>query len=56
MNETNKREYQQCVRCVMDTDAVDIIFDEHGTCNYCSDFLERSKYILGQNSQSLRCE
>ena len=50
MSEINKREYQQCIRCVMDTDAVDIIFDEQGTCNYCSEFLERSKHILGQNS------
>ena len=52
MNEINKREYQQCVRCVMDTDAVDIIFDEHGTCNYCSEFLERSKHILGKDLAS----
>ena len=52
MSEINKREYQQCVRCVMDTDAVDIIFDEHGTCNYCSEFLERSKHILGKNLAS----
>lgn len=30
-----------CTRCIMDTTASDITFDEHGYCNYCSDFLAR---------------
>lgn len=32
-------EYQQCNRCVMDTTAQDIVFDEKGNCNFCSDFI-----------------
>lgn len=32
-------DYQRCARCVMDTTAKDITFDEQGFCNYCSDFL-----------------
>jgi len=31
-------EYQLCNRCVMDSSAADIIYDEHGICNYCNDF------------------
>ncbi|MCA0431125.1 MAG: N-acetyl sugar amidotransferase [Bacteroidetes bacterium] len=34
----NKREYQQCTKCVMDTTAHEIIFDNNGVCNFCKDF------------------
>lgn len=37
----NNRPYQVCARCVMDTSASDIVFDEHGICNYCTGFNER---------------
>lgn len=30
-----------CTRCVMDTTASDIVFDENGFCNYCTTFLKR---------------
>lgn len=30
-----------CTRCIMDTSAGGIVFDEQGYCNYCSEFLER---------------
>ncbi|MCZ2175349.1 MAG: N-acetyl sugar amidotransferase [Burkholderiales bacterium] len=30
-----------CTRCIMDTTALGIVFDEQGRCNYCSDFLAR---------------
>ena len=33
---------QTCTRCVMDTTARDITFDEHGQCNYCTEFIERA--------------
>ena len=36
-------ENQVCTRCVMDTTATDIVFDENGICNYCTEFLERLK-------------
>ncbi|NBY09398.1 MAG: N-acetyl sugar amidotransferase, partial [Sphingobacteriia bacterium] len=35
--ETN-RHYQICANCVMDTSAIEIIFDEKGLCNFCRDF------------------
>lgn len=35
--------YQVCLRCIMDTSADEIIFDNNGICNYCSDFLLREK-------------
>jgi len=31
-------EYRQCARCLMDTTAKGIEFDEQGICNYCRDF------------------
>jgi N-acetyl sugar amidotransferase len=34
-------QYQQCVRCVMDTSDPDIVFNEDGTCNHCSDYILR---------------
>jgi N-acetyl sugar amidotransferase len=35
-----------CARCVMDTSAPDIRFDEQGICNYCTDFLrERDRFV-----------
>jgi N-acetyl sugar amidotransferase len=41
--------YQQCTRCVMDTTASDISFNENGVCNYCTDFLERSSHIIHED-------
>lgn len=40
-----KREYQICKRCVMDTTDPDIIFDENGICDYCTDAIKRLKEI-----------
>jgi len=34
-------EYRICTRCVMDTTACDITFDEQGVCNYCTEYLEK---------------
>lgn len=44
-----KTSYQICTRCVMDTSASDISFDEHGKCNYCTEFLARSGHILDKD-------
>ncbi|MBT4049676.1 MAG: N-acetyl sugar amidotransferase [Nitrospina sp.] len=41
--------YKICSRCVMDTSASDITFDDYNVCNYCSGFLERSGHILGKD-------
>jgi hypothetical protein len=43
------KSYQVCTRCVMDTSASDISFDEHGVCSYCTEFLARSGHILHQD-------
>ena len=49
MNLINERHYQQCSRCVMDTTASDITFDEQGVCNYCIEFLESSSHIIHED-------
>jgi len=36
-------EYRQCTRCLMDTTAKGIEFDEQGVCNFCRDFEELLK-------------
>ena len=33
--------YRICTRCVMDSTDPDIVFDEAGVCNYCTEWLER---------------
>ena len=41
--------YQQCNRCVMDTTAENIFFNEDGICNYCIDFekqLNSENYLV----------
>lgn len=41
-----KKKYRRCKRCIMDNQGDDLItFDEHGFCNYCTDAIERMKYI-----------
>lgn len=35
--------YQQCVHCVMDISAEEIIFDEKGICNFCIEYQKREK-------------
>ena len=35
--------YKICTRCIMDTTALDIVFDDKGICNFCSDFLKKTK-------------
>ena len=35
-------ETRVCARCVMDTIANDITFDDAGNCNYCTEFLSRA--------------
>lgn len=42
-------DYRICTRCVMDTSAPDISFDEQGMCNYCSEFLEKHSHVLFKN-------
>ncbi len=39
--DNNKREYQICTNCVMDTTDKYINFDEDGVCNRCRDYKER---------------
>jgi len=48
--------YQVCARCVMDTSAADIIFDEHGVCNYCTDFIARCGHLLKKEPTQRKCE
>jgi N-acetyl sugar amidotransferase len=48
-NSNEEQSYQQCTRCVMDTTASDITFDEQGVCNYCTEFLERSIHIIHED-------
>ncbi|MBI4647467.1 MAG: N-acetyl sugar amidotransferase [Bacteroidia bacterium] len=38
--------YQQCNRCVMDTSDPDIVFDENGSCNHCTDFFEKTSKLV----------
>ena len=37
------KSYQICTRCVMDTTDPDIVFDDNGYCNHCTNAIERLK-------------
>ena len=50
------RSYQMCTRCVMDTSAPDIVFDENGICNCCSEFLSRASATLFQDQSQKQHE
>lgn len=43
--------YRICTRCVMDTSASDILFDEEGVCSFCTEFLSRSGGLLTAASE-----
>lgn len=40
MSNTEKREYQACTNCVMDTSDPQITFDEHGRCDFCQNYYD----------------
>jgi N-acetyl sugar amidotransferase len=46
--------YNICNRCVMDTTAHDITFDENGYCNYCNDFIEAFNNYSANNTLLLK--
>ena len=47
----HEKNFRICKRCIMDTTAKDIQFDENGICNYCNEFLLRSGHILEKKSE-----
>ncbi len=51
-----KREYRQCTRCVMDTSAHEIEFDEKGVCNFCrrAEKLYSEQVFVGEEGERRR--
>ncbi len=47
-----KRKYQQCKRCVLDTSDPYIKFDEKGFCNHCIEFIEKTSQLVYQGKTS----
>ena len=43
--------YRMCARCVMDTTAREIEFDDSGCCNYCTEFLTRAGHELFKSTE-----
>ena len=53
----NKKPYQICKRCVMDTSDEDIVFDEKGYCNHCTNYFEKIKnrtYVGKETEKELK--
>ena len=44
-------QYQQCRRCVMDTDDINISFDAQGYCNHCNYFYEHVEHRLHNGTE-----
>lgn len=51
MNNTT-REYQQCTRCIMDTTDSEIVFDEKGHCNHCTEYFELAPNYVYSGAKS----
>jgi N-acetyl sugar amidotransferase len=45
-----KLEHRVCKRCIMDTSALDILFDENGVCSYCSEFIDQARATHDQHA------
>lgn len=43
------KHYQECSRCVMDSSAIEIEFDDNGFCNYCANFIKDLSKTLFQD-------
>lgn len=48
------RNYQICNRCIMDTSDPEIVFDENGNCNHCTNALNRAKTTWFPNEEGER--
>jgi len=48
----NSAEYKICNRCVMDTTDMDIIFDENGHCNHCTQAIAINEHNQKNNERS----
>ena len=48
---TNQREYVICTRCIMDTSAKNICFDNNGVCNFCTEFISRSSHVIYEDPE-----
>jgi len=49
----SKLKFQICERCIMDTTASEIKFDEGGICNYCNDFINLKRiFNLNKDQKS----
>lgn len=46
------REYQQCTRCIMDTTDSEIVFDEKGECNHCTEYFELAPNYIYNGEKS----
>ncbi len=53
MVDASKLKFQICERCIMDTTASEIKFDEGGICNYCNDFINLKRiFNLNKDQKS----
>lgn len=50
----DRTDYQQCVRCVMDTSDPEIVFDEAGQCNHCTAYIKKISGLVYQGESSDR--
>tara|TARA_R110002049_G_scaffold116881_1_gene269721 strand:- start:10077 stop:11189 length:1113 start_codon:yes stop_codon:yes gene_type:complete len=46
-----ERKYQICNRCIMDITDPEIVFDDQGNCNHCTDAFERAKTTWFPNDE-----
>ncbi|MBI3239616.1 MAG: N-acetyl sugar amidotransferase [Flavobacteriia bacterium] len=54
MQDNEKRTYQQCTRCIMDTTDPEISFDEKGQCNHCTEYFRLAPLYIYAGEKSDR--
>jgi N-acetyl sugar amidotransferase len=45
------KDLQICTRCIIDASVPNVSFNEAGICNFCSEFLESSSYLMNQKPE-----
>jgi len=50
------KELKICTRCIIDSNVPDVSFNDDGICNYCSEYLEKSSFVLKMTPETRQAE
>ena len=50
----SKNNYQTCNNCIVDTSDSNILFDENGQCEYCTNYYKNSMWLFQKGTNFLK--